>query len=240
MRSDVRGTSGADGSRTPEAMPSFAPGSNVLIRGPSLVGKRALALALLAAATPDERPVALSASRDAAGFRERLSSAASTTVARRCYVVDAVRSQVAGGTLACTDGGGDPRTWYVTSPGDLTGAGMSTARATEAAMADGGRPRLLVDSLSTLLQYNSLERLYRFLHVITGRTTDVDGVTIQLVHSDAQTERETATLGQLFDAVVDVTLTDEGTAVRVRGSTAPGVQHLDMADLRPPRCNLPA
>jgi hypothetical protein len=235
MKPHERGTSEGDERRTGGAMPSFAPGSNVLVRGPSLVGKRALALARFAAATPDERPVALSASRDAAGFRERLALASSAAVASQCYVVDAVRSQVAGGTLACTDGGGDPRTWYVTSPGDLTGTGMSATRAMQAAVTDGGRPRLLVDSISTLLQYNSLERLYRFLHVITGRTSNVGGITIQIVHSDAHTERETATLGQLFDAVVDVVLTDEGTAVRVRGSTAPGVQHFDMADLHSPR-----
>lgn len=218
--SDVeRSTVGSQSGRT---LPHLTPGSNVLIRGPSLTGKRALAVELLSALAVGERPVALSTSSDATGFRERLAAIGHTDVADRCYVIDAMRSQVDGAGFACTDGGGHPLTAYVTSPGDLTGVGMSTSRAIRAALDDGDRPRLLVDNLSTLLQYNSLERLYRFLHVLNGRSTAVGGVTVQVIHDDAHTEREVATLGHLFERIMDVVPGDGGTDVRVRDGTTAG------------------
>jgi hypothetical protein len=218
--SDVeRPAAGVPNDRT---LPSVTPGSNVLIRGPSLSGKRALAVELLSALPAGERPVALSTTSDATGFRERLAAIGHTDVADRCYVIDAMRSQVNGGSFACTDGGGHPLTSYVTSPGDLTGVGMSMSRALQEAIADGDRPRLLVDNLSTLLQYNSLERLYRFLHVLNGRSTTVGGVTVQVIHDDAHPERDVATLGHLFENVMDVVPGDGRTDVRVRDGTTAG------------------
>lgn len=229
MKRDQRSAEARD--RPVDTLPSFEPGSSVLLRGPSLVGKRALARRLLTAAPTVERPVVLSVATDAVQFRKRLSRATSPDVASRCYVVDAVRSQVRGGTLACTDGGGDPRTWYLTSPADLTGVGMSTDRAVQAAIAEGGRPRLLVDSLSTLLQYSSLERLYRFLHVLNGRMSGTGGTTIQLIHSDAQTDRELSTLEHLFETVLDVRERTDRTEVTVLNGTTPGPDRFVLTDL---------
>lgn len=94
---------------------------------------------------------------------------------------------------------------------------MSTTRALSAIVERGRRPRVLVDSLSTLLQYNSLERVYRFLHVLNGRISAVDGTTVQVVHSDAHAEQTVATFSHLFDTVLDVTAGEDG-AVRVGGT----------------------
>jgi KaiC/GvpD/RAD55 family RecA-like ATPase len=213
-----------DATRPPpgdETLPAFRPGSNVLVRGPTLAGKRDLALGLLTALSPDERPVVVSAAADATSIRRRLVAAGRADVSDDCYVIDAVRSQVAGRAVIRTDGG-DRRTWYASSPNDLTGMGISTGNALSAIHAAGDRPRIVVDSLSTLLQYNSLERVYRFLHVMNGRVRAVDGVTIQVIHADAHTDREVATLAHLFDSVVDVTdgTSDGSDAVDVRtGST---------------------
>jgi KaiC/GvpD/RAD55 family RecA-like ATPase len=214
--------------RDGDRLSTFAPGSNVLVRGTSLAGKRALGIALLAALPTDERPVVLSAAADAATLERRLAAAGNATVSDRWYVVDAVRSQVDGGTIACTDGG-DRRTWFVTSPSDLTGLGMSTSRAVSAIVDDGDRPRLLVDSLSTLLQYSSLERVYRFLHVLNGRMAAVGGVTLQVLHSDAHDAQTVGTLAHLFDTVLDVR-TEDGVPVVVRTGTG-GESTVPMGDL---------
>lgn len=198
---------------------AFEPGSNVLVRGPSLVGKRALALELLTALPADERPVVLSAAAAVESVRRDLVTTGSAEVSANCYVVDAVRSQVSGGAMVRTDGG-HRRTWFASSPNDLTGVGISTTQALSAVHEDGGRPRVVVDNLSTLLQYNSLERIYRFLHVMNGRVRSVDGVTIQVIHADAHTDREVATLAHLFDTVIDVTAGADKETVDVRtGST---------------------
>jgi KaiC/GvpD/RAD55 family RecA-like ATPase len=200
---------------------TFDPGSNVLVRGSSLAGKRGLALALLAALPVDECPVVLSAATDPEQLQRRLVDAGSADPGDRWYVIDAVRSRVDGERIACTDGGGDRRTWYVASPGDLTGIGMSTSRALSAVTETGDRPRVLVDSLSTLLQYSSSERVYRFLHVFNGRVAAVGGVSIQVVHADAHAARTVGTLAHLFDVVFDVHAgDDESVTVRTGRSSA--------------------
>jgi hypothetical protein len=212
-----------------ETVSAFEPGSNVLVRGSSLAGKRGLALALLAALPVDECPVVLSAATDPERLQRRLVDAGNADPGERWYVIDAVRSRVDGGRIACTDGGGDRRTWYVTSPGDLTGIGMSTGRALSAVTENGDRPRILVDSLSTLLQYSSSERVYRFLHVFNGRVAALGGVSIQVIHSDAHAARTVGTLAHLFDVVFDVHAGDDETVtVRTGGASAAS---LPMADL---------
>jgi KaiC/GvpD/RAD55 family RecA-like ATPase len=210
-------TRGVDGAKSalPRWLPTFRPGSNVLIRGPSLAGKRALALALLGGCSRDEEPVVLSVVAAASTVRRRLSEAGGADASADCYVVDAVHSQVTGRAMIRTDGG-DRRTWYASSPNDLTGLGISTMRALAAVRSDGKRPRVVVDNLSTLLQYNSLERVYRFLHVMNGRVSATGGVTVQVVHADAHTDREVATLAHLFDGVVDVSTGAEADTVDVR------------------------
>lgn len=213
-----------------ETLPAFRPGSNVLVRGPSLAGKRDLALGLLTALAPNEHPVVVSAAADAASIRRRLVTAGREDVSDDCYVIDAVRSQVAGGAVIRTDGG-ERRTWYASSPNDLTGMGISAGRALSAIHADEGRPRIVVDSLSTLLQYNSLERVYRFLHVLNGRVRAVDGITIQVVHTDAHTDREVATLAHLFDGVVDVTAGANGAEDEVDVRTESTRRSLALSEL---------
>ena len=214
-------------------LPPLEPGSNVLVRGPSLYGKRALSLELLSSLSATERPIVLAVATDATSVRRRLFEAGHADIAKDCYVVDAVRSQVSGGTVACTDGGGPGRTWYVTSPGNLTGIGMATSRAMEAAFEEGGRPRLVIDSLSTLLQYNSLERIYRFLHVLNGRVTSLGGTTIQIVHSDAHDIQSVATLGHLFDSIFDVTDGANGGELTVRNRNTTNGGTFSMETVQP-------
>ncbi|WP_318567619.1 DUF7504 family protein [Salinigranum marinum] len=195
---------------------TFEPGSNVLVRDSSLAGKRGLALALLAALPVDECPVVLSAATDPERLQRRLVDAGNADLGGRWYVIDAVQSRVDGERIACPDGG-DRRTWYVASPGDLTGVGMSTSRTLSAVTETGNGPRILVDSLSTLLQYSSSERVYRFLHVCNGRVAAVGGVSIQVTHSDAHAARTVGTLAHLFDVHAG---DDETVTVRTGGSSA--------------------
>ncbi len=60
--------------------------------------------------------------------------------------------------------------------------------------------------------------MYRFLHVLNSRVSVIGGVTIQVIHADAHTDREVATLAHLFDSVVDVATgaSEDADAVDVR------------------------
>ncbi|MFB6270594.1 MAG: hypothetical protein ABEH83_11655, partial [Halobacterium sp.] len=88
---------------------------------------------------------------------------------------------------AWLDSRGDvPATWFVsteqhpdsvrgvTDPGDLTGVGIAVSEFLDGLPAD-ATPAVCVDSLTTLLQYSSPERTYRFLQVLCGRVLAADG-----------------------------------------------------------------
>ena len=97
---------------------------------------------------------------------------------------------------------------------DLTGLGielsefLERAHETDAA----ARPRLCFDSLTALLQYADLKRVFRFLHVVTGRVKSANGVGHYHLDPDAHDEQTLATIKGLFDAVVEVDETGEWSA----------------------------
>ncbi len=97
---------------------------------------------------------------------------------------------------------------------DLTGLGIELSEflenAHEAETVD--RPRLCFDSLTALLQYADLKRVFRFLHVVTGRVKSANGVGHYHLDPDAHDEQTLATIKGLFDAVVEVDETGEWSA----------------------------
>ncbi|WP_254536909.1 DUF7504 family protein [Halomarina litorea] len=99
------------------------------------------------------------------------------------------------------------------SPDDLTGIGITLSQHLSSWGGDDTETVLCFDSLTALLQYVSLERAYRFLHVLTWRTAAVGAHAHFHVDPDAHGERTLATLTSLFDGVVE---TGEGTDRRVR------------------------
>lgn len=110
-------------------------------------------------------------------------------------------------------------TRYVTDPGDLTGIGIEFS----GFMRDFyhsdevDHARLGFDSLSPVLMYADIRRVYQFLHVVTGRvaSSGFAGVfTLDTVGGDRQIAQQ---LTQVFDAVVEVRETGETTELRVRG-----------------------
>lgn len=91
----------------------------------------------------------------------------------------------------------------VSSPGDLTGAGMKlSARLSDWEGADGD-VIVAVESLTLLLQYAKLETLYRFLHVLTGRLAAVGARGQFFLDPTTQDAMTVSTLKTLFDAVVE-------------------------------------
>ncbi|WP_206425140.1 DUF7504 family protein [Halosimplex salinum] len=105
----------------------------------------------------------------------------------------------------------------VSSPGDLTGVGIELSGILRNWHRDSvADPRVGLHSLSTLLMYTDLKRVYQFLHVVTTRIAGVDGVGAFTL--DVSADRGTYdVLEQLFDARVEVRPGEEGSEFRVRG-----------------------
>jgi len=186
------------------------PGTNLLVSGPPLSGKRRLAMAILAqGAAAGEGSVIVttrdSADRVLADFRAVRGDAQSEDVG----VVDCV-TQHQGRDATDTE-----QVKYASSPVDMTGIGIKFSEFVEEFYTERGvgQNRILLDSLSTLLMYSDLQTVFRFMHVFTSRIENADGLGIHVIESTAHEPEALNTLKQLFDGVVT---TDEDKNVETR------------------------
>ena len=155
----------------------------------------------------------------AAGFDHGEPAVAVTTTAtppdvRRKFGTDderdvAVVSAVAG------DCEPDEYTRCVDSPGDFAGIGLSCSELVERLSDDG--VRVTVDSVSDLLDAADANTVFRFLHVLTGRITTAEGFGVATIQLDRHEEKTCHTIGQLFDARVEVRRRSGQRELRVRG-----------------------
>lgn len=76
---------------------------------------------------------------------------------------------------------------------------------------------IVVDSLSVFLMYISLQGLFTFLHVLTGKIREMNAFGIFLIDSDMHDARTISTLKQLFQGTVEMRYRGEDTVLRVLG-----------------------
>jgi KaiC/GvpD/RAD55 family RecA-like ATPase len=176
-----------------------APGTNILLTGPPLTGKRALAFDILADGVQDGNGAIIVTTKDS-GDRVLEEFATRTDYeGRPVAVVDTVSRQQGVGEARDSD-----RIKYTSSPVDMTGIGIKLSEFLQAFYQDRNirRNRIAVHSLSTLLMYSDLQTVFRFLHVFTGRVQSVDGLGLFAIDDSAHDERTMNTLKQLFDGIV--------------------------------------
>lgn len=96
----------------------------------------------------------------------------------------------------------------VRNPSDLTGIGIAISEILgqwDSDKWENGPSQLVFcfDSLTVLLQYADLERVFQFLHVLLARLKTVDAVTHCHLDPSAHDEQTIATLRTLFDEVIE-------------------------------------
>ncbi|SFR42055.1 RAD55 family ATPase [Halogeometricum limi] len=175
------------------------PGTNLLISGPPLTGKRSLALDILAsgAETGDGAIIVTTkdgAKRVLADFEKR-----TPYEGKPVAVVDCVTRQQGVGEIR-----DDDRIKYTSSPVDMTGIGIKLSEFLQAFYQDRNieQNRIMLHSLSTLLMYADLQTVFRFLHVFTGRIQSVEGLGLFAIDASAHDEQTMNTLKQLFDGII--------------------------------------
>jgi len=184
-------------------------GSNLLLSGPALTGKKQLAFDILASGVRDGEGAIVVSNTDGAkrvfeAFEERIDY-----TERPVAVVDCVTRQQ--GVSEARD---DAQVRYTSSPVDMTGVGIKFSELLEEFYERQGveRNRVFLDSLSTLLMYSDLQTVFRFLHVFTGRVQSVDGLGLYAIDSSAHDDKTMNTLKQLFDGVIETHEDGEPTA----------------------------
>ncbi|MDS0292865.1 RAD55 family ATPase [Halogeometricum luteum] len=175
------------------------PGTNLLISGPPLTGKRSLALDILAHGASDGDGAIIVTTKD--GAKRVLSDFEKRTPyeGKPVAVVDCVTRQ-----QGVNDIRDDDRIKYTSSPVDMTGIGIKLSEFLQAFYQDRNieQNRIMLHSLSTLLMYADLQTVFRFLHVFTGRIQSVEGLGLFAIDASAHDDKTMNTLKQLFDGIV--------------------------------------
>ena len=198
------------------------PGTNLLMAGPPMTGKRSLALQILAEGNDDGEGSIIVTTKDSGDkilgdFHEYAADVDSAPVG----VVDCVTKQQGMRNAQASE-----HVAYASSPEDMTGIGIKLSEFLQHFYQDLGvqRNRILLYSLSTLLMYSNLQTVFRFLHVFTGRIQSADALGVFVIDSTAHDEQTMSTLKQLFDGEIQIREGDDyDTEIRVTG--LPGVSN---------------
>ncbi|WP_254278926.1 RAD55 family ATPase [Haloarcula marina] len=180
---------------------AVAAGTNILLKGPPLTGKRRLALETLAAGSRRGDNAVVVTARDCAErVRDDYGTILGGTDDAGLAVVDAVSDQIGS---AGADG---QRPKYSAVPTDMTGITVKFAEFVQSNDGDDGvaRMRVLVDSVSSLLMYSPLQTVFRSLHVFTARVENTRSLGLYIAESTAHDEDAMDSLEALFDGSISV------------------------------------
>lgn len=187
-------------------VPHFDPGTNVLLLSPALepAGQQACGALSTGLRSPGRDVLVVSFTGTPDDVIQRLRAQATATPPSKIGIIsigDSTRS------AAATDGGspsGPVTISTLSSPGDLTGIGITITEQLREWAGDGNQISICFDSLSMLLQYANVDRTFRFLHVFTGRLRSVDAIAHFHMDPSVHDERTLNTIKTLFDAAVEI------------------------------------
>lgn len=200
------------GSALPDPLlDSVDPGTNILVSGPSMSGKREVMLKLLAQGAERDEGSVIVTSNDGGSQVYRRYQKELGDIEAFLRIIDSVGSEL------------DPDLEEVIrtcgSPGDLTGMGIEFSEVSKEAKKRGiDSVRVAFDSLSPVLMYVDLERLFRFLHVFTRQIQSKGWMGMFSIDPDSHEAQAINTLNQLFDGVIEIRLPEDGNReIRTRG-----------------------
>jgi len=176
------------------------PGTNLLVTGPPLTGKRRLLLETLAVGTGNGDGIIVVSTRDSATrVRDEFATVLDEGAVPEIGIVDAVTQHIGRSTDA-------EMTKYTASPRDLSAIGIKFSEFIQSFYTDQQQEhnRVGVDSLTTLLLYSNLQTVFQFTHVFTSRVETVDGLGLYTIEATAHDSESLNTLGQLFDGRIVV------------------------------------
>lgn len=194
-------------------MTSVPAGTSLLISGPAMIGKRELAIRLLAAGHEEGHGIlCVTTSDNAASVVSDLERLVPSVDREHIGIVDCSGSEHRQKIEAIA-------TERVSSPGDLTGISIGTAKLLQRFSAhDIAAVRHGLVSVSTLLQYLTLDTVFKFLHIYTSRIDDTHGLGVFTVDDTSHDPQTINTIAGEFDCVLELQETDAGEReIRMKG-----------------------
>ncbi|MCO8245939.1 MULTISPECIES: recombinase RecA [unclassified Haladaptatus] len=187
------------------------PGTNLLVAGPPMTGKRRLTFDVLAHGDDSGTIIVTTKNTGKQVLSEYESRR--TDGDAPIGIVDCVSKQQ-GMNPGRVDG-----IEFASSPVDMTGIGIKLSELLQRFYDSGVRSnRIAFDSLSTLLMYSNLQTVFRFLHVFTGRVQSAEALGLFVIDSSAHDAKTMSTLRQLFDGEIEIREADDNESeVRIKG-----------------------
>lgn len=179
---------------------TVTPGTNILVTGPPLTGKRQIARQILRHGLDHEESAIVITTRDSADRVLEQFGVADQNSGQPIGIVDCVTEHMGRSTT-------DTLTVkYARSPVDMTGIGIGFSTFIEYFYGELEREqnRVMVDSLSTLLLYSTLQTVFEFMHAITSRVDDADALGVHTIESTAHDDQTLHTIERLFDGTIEV------------------------------------
>ncbi|WP_136589090.1 RAD55 family ATPase [Salinigranum halophilum] len=175
------------------------PGTNILLAGPPLTGKRSLGFDVVAGGLEAGEGAVVVSTKDSAQRVLNEFESRFEIEGKPLTVIDCVTRQ-----QGISDVTENDHVKYASSPVDMTGIGIKFSEVLEEyyQTREIKQNRVMLHSLSTLLMYSDLQTVFRFLHVFTGRVQSIDGLGLFSIDSTAHDDQTMNTLKQLFDGIV--------------------------------------
>jgi len=190
---------------------AIEPGSTVLVTGPPMSGKRALAIDLLTAGSAPDGVLWIETDRGGQRLERVLLGDEAVTPSTPLAIATCSRSDY----TFPIDGRLVER---VGSPSDLTGISIAMAKLRRALVSsDVGSVRYGLHNLSTLVNYLDPETVFKFLHIFTGRIASTEELGVFTLDEGAHDQRTITTIASEFDGMVELRDGEEGRELRVKG-----------------------
>jgi hypothetical protein len=189
-------------------LPDIAPGTSLLVAGPTHGGVRDLASRMIRSPN-GEGAIVVTTNKSAERLIRDYRDSGADVGPDKLSIVD------------CTDGSGDvaeARVLSVSGPEDLTGIGIRFSDAyRQFASEDIKRVRTGVFSLSTLLSFSDLRTVSRFVHTLAGRIGKTGGIGLFLIDPGMHDDRTISTASQFCDGRIEVREGADSAELRTRG-----------------------
>jgi hypothetical protein len=180
-------------------------GTNLLVSGPTTADTREVATRLLArGCVGPEHTITVTTDRSADQLLDDFERAVPDAVRSRANLVDATGTKPPAGH----DAG---RIETVSTPEDLTGIGLGIVKCNRNIGIDASEGvRFGMLSVSTLLQFASEQRVFRFLHAFTGRVSAAGYLGVYAFDPTLHDPVTVDTISSLFDRTVELRERDDG------------------------------
>jgi len=188
-------------------------GSNIMLTGPAMCEKDALACNILyAGLTRGESAILVTTEETGSGVLKWFKQHELEINRERLGIVDCISTSL-GIRVSDTE-----NIKMAPSPLDITGIGIKISQFLKQFSDDENRKtRLVINSLSTMLMYSNLQTVFRFLHVFTGRIKAADALGIYVLEAGMHDDKTIATLKKLFDGVIEIKEGNDNFSIRAMG-----------------------